>query len=118
MVRWFWFIVAVLFGAALGMLYGWVINPVEFVDTTPSTLRVDYRSDYVLMVAEVYSAERDLEAAVRRLAILGDKPPDESVREVMIFAAQAPYADSDQALLSQLASDLQTRSPTLGAPAP
>jgi hypothetical protein len=35
MVRWFWFIVAVLFGAALGLIYGWAINPVEFVDTHP-----------------------------------------------------------------------------------
>lgn len=118
MVRWFWFIVAVLFGAALGLIYGWLINPVEFVDTTPSTLRVDYRSDYVLMVAEAYRAEGDLETAVRRLAVLGDKPPEEIVREAMIFAAQAPYADSDQALLSQLASALQTRSPSLGVPAP
>lgn len=116
MRRWFWFIVAILLGVALGLFYGWVINPVEFVDTTPATLRDDFQTDYVLMVAEVYYANGDLEQAVRRLALLGDRPPVDYASRAMVFAAQAPYADSDQALLTELAGAVQAWDPLLGAP--
>lgn len=98
----------VILGIGLGLLYGWVINPVKYVDTTPAKLRSDYQTDYILMVAEAYQAEGDLDLAARRLAVLGDSSPAEIVRQAMILAAQINYADSDQELLSQLASALQT----------
>ena len=112
------FLLMIGLGAGLGLVYGWVINPVKYMDTTPINLRVDYKSDYVLMVAEVYQADGDLALAVRRLAGLGDKPPVDIVREAMIFASQAPYPDADMQLLTRLASDLQTWNPQLGAPRP
>ena len=108
MRRWIWFLLFVILGIGLGLLYGWVINPVKYVDTTPAKLRSDYQTDYILMVAEAYQAEGDLDLAARRLAVLGDSPPAEIVRQGMILAAQINYADSDQELLSQLASALQT----------
>ena len=30
---------AVLLGAAAGLFYGWVVNPVEYVDIAPESLR-------------------------------------------------------------------------------
>ena len=51
MLRWFLFFLSIALGLAAGLYYGWVINPVEYVNTTPDTLRVDYQADYVLMVA-------------------------------------------------------------------
>jgi hypothetical protein len=111
MRRWIWFIIVVLLGFAAGLYYGWVINPVKYVDTTPAKLRSDFQTDYILMVAEAYQAEGDLDLSARRLAVLGDSPPAEIVRQAMIMAAQIRYADSDQDLLSQLASGLQTWNP-------
>jgi hypothetical protein len=108
MRRWIWFLLFVILGIGVGLFYGWVINPVKYVDTTPAKLRSDYQADYILMVAEAYQAEGDLDQAARRLAVLGDNPPVEIVRQGMIVAAQINYAESDQELLSQLASDLQT----------
>jgi hypothetical protein len=108
MRRWIWFLLFVILGIGLGLLYGWVVNPVKYVDTTPAKLRSDYQTDYILMVAEAYQAEGDLDLAARRLAVMGDSPPAEIVRQAMIIAAQINYADSDQELLSQLASALQT----------
>ena len=116
MRRWVWFFIVVMLGIAAGVYYGWVINPVKYVDTTPAKLRSDYQTDYILMVAEAYQAEGDLDLAARRLAVLGDSPPAEIVRQAMIVAAQIPYADSDQDLLSQLASALQSWSPGGGQP--
>jgi hypothetical protein len=114
MRRWIWFMLFVLLGVGVGLVYGWRINPVKYVDITPAKLGIDYQTDYILMVAEAYQAEGDLDQAARRLAILGDSPPAEIVRQGMIFAAQVNYADSDQELLSQLASTLQTWVPASG----
>ncbi|HUV27083.1 MAG: hypothetical protein WA997_11645 [Anaerolineales bacterium] len=118
MRRWIWFLLLVILGVGLGLLYGWVINPVKYVDTTPAKLRSDYQTDYILMVAEAYQAEGDLDLAARRLAVLGDSHPAEIVRQGMILAAQINYADSDQELLSQLASELQTWIPSPGGVQP
>jgi hypothetical protein len=118
MSRWLRFLLVLSLGAALGLAYGWVVNPVRYVDTTPESLRADYKSDYVLMVAEAYQAEGDLELAARRLALLGDTPPAEIVRAAMIFGSQAPYSDEDMDLLARLASDLQTWNPLTGGAQP
>ena len=118
MKRWIYFLLAVLIGVVAGLYYGWELNPVEYVETTPATLRIDFQTDYVLMVAEAYQGEGDLDLAARRLAVLGETPPAEIVRQAMIYAAQIAYADSDQDLLGKLASDLQTWNPLLGAPTP
>lgn len=113
MSRWFLFLIVVLLGGVLGLLYGWVVNPVEYVDTTPDSLRADYKSDYVLMVAEAYHIEGDLAQAARRLAILGGTNLTENVREAMVFASQAGYANTDLELMTRLAGDLQAWDPLL-----
>ena len=118
MSRWIGFILAILLGAAAGMFYGWVVSPVKYVDTTPDSLRVDYKSDYVLMVAEAYSADRDLALAVQRLSALGSAIPSELVREAILFAESQGYTDADVALMRSLARDLETWSPALQSPMP
>ena len=65
MKKWLWVTLALAAGIGLGLLYGWVIDPVDFVDLTPETLRADYRADYILMVAEAYDSEHDLDLAAR-----------------------------------------------------
>jgi hypothetical protein len=117
-MRWFFFCIVVLIGIAGGLFYGWMINPVKYVDTTPDSLSIDYRTDYVLMVAEAYSNENDLQAAVRRLAMLGDTPPIELMQQAMIYGAQNSYAEADLGLMSRLASALQTWNPALGGQSP
>jgi len=107
MARWILFLIVVLLGGALGLVYGWVVSPVEYVDTTPDSLRADYKADYVLMVAESYHANQDVALAARRLALLGGENLTETVRQAMVFGGQSGYAEDDLALMAQLASDLQ-----------
>jgi len=118
MSRWIKFLIAIGLGAAGGLLYGWVINPVEYVDIAPDSLRQDYKADYVLMVAEAYQVEDDLSLAVRRLALLGDTPPSELVGAVMNYAVEHEYPDSDLALLQALSLDVQAYHPQSEVPAP
>lgn len=118
MSRWLAFLLAVVIGLAAGLVYGWVVNPARYVDTSPASLRADYRADYVLMVAEAYQAEADLEAAARRLAVLGDALPLEFVQQAMIYGAQSQYPEADLDLMAQLAADLQSWNPAPGGQLP
>jgi len=102
MSRWISFIIAILVGIGLGLFYGWVIDPVDYVDTTPDSLRQDYRADYVLMVAEAYQLERDPALAVGRLAFLGGGDHLSIVGEAIGFAREVGYSQSDQAILELL----------------
>jgi len=111
MSRWIRFIFAIIIGAAGGLYYGWVVSPVEYIDTTPDSLRIDYKSDYVLMVAEAYQAENDLPTAARRLALLGETTPSELVREALIFAERQGYTDTDIKLMRTLLNALETWKP-------
>ena len=118
MSRWIRFIIIIVVGIGLGLLYGWLIDPVDYVDTTPDTLRTDYKADYVLMVAEIYSQERDAEAAVIRLTYLGDPSPLDSVQNALGFAVEAGYGAEDLRLLRDLSDALAPLSPTEGNSAP
>ena len=110
MTRWIRFLLVMIIGIAGGLLYGWVLNPVKYVDTTPDTLRIDYKTDYVLMVSETYKADKDLDLAVRRLAILGE-PPGEITVQAILFAEQNGYTDNDIQLMRALSGSLQLLQP-------
>ena len=111
MSRQVWFFVVILVGVALGLAYGWIINPVKYVDTSPDTLRADYKTDYVLMVAEAYHKENDVALAVRRLAFLGNISPLESVQQAVVLARQAGYSSQDIGLMVALTQVLETWTP-------
>ena len=113
MSRWFLFFLTIAFGILLGLLYGWIVDPVAYVDTTPDTLGRDYKSDYVLMVAEAYKAENDLGTALRRLALLGNRPPEDVVREAILFAESQGYSDQDVNLMRALSAALEAGAPSL-----
>ena len=118
MPRWFPILIAAILGLALGLFYGWVINPIQYTDITPEALRVDYRTDYVLMVAEAYHAEQNPALAARRLAVLGSKPPSTLTEEAYNFAQQSAYAPEDLALIQELDVALQAWQPIPGTSLP
>jgi hypothetical protein len=68
-----------LAGLALGLLVAWVISPVQYVDTTPATLRADFKDQYRLLIAQAYLASGDLGRAQARLDLLADASPDQAL---------------------------------------
>lgn len=117
MGRWFRFLIMIGIGCAIGLVYGWFINPVEYVNTAPNSLRSDYKTDYILMVAEAYRVEQNLELAVHRLAQIGEIPPTELVSQAMATAVEYQYDPSDLVLMQALADGLRTWQPAAaGAP--
>jgi hypothetical protein len=107
------FFLTIAIGLGLGLLYGWVINPVKYEDTAPSMLHGDYKADYVLMVAEIYNADSNLEQASRRLALLDSLPPTRIVSGAILTARELGYAARDQEIMGKLALALQGASATL-----
>jgi hypothetical protein len=114
MKRWVWISLALAAGFGIGLLYGWVLNPVQFVNLTPDTLRADYRADYTLMVAEAYRSEKDANLAARRLAIFGSDPPADIASQALQFGTQAGFAPSELAAIEDLVAALRTWQPAAG----
>ena len=108
MPRWISILIAALLGISLGLVYGWYIDPVQYTDITPDVLRIDYRTDYVLMVAEAYQAEQDPALAARRLAVLGSDPPALIAGDAYKFAQQSAYPSDDLTLIQELTIALET----------
>jgi len=118
MPRWIPILLFFILGIALGLIYGWVIAPVQYTDITPDGLRIDYRTDYVLMVAEAYRSEQDPGLASRRLAVLGSQPPAFIVDNAYDYARQAGYEASDLTTIQELSVALETWHPVPGTSAP
>ncbi len=116
MVRWFRFLLVILIGIGLGVIYGWLVNPVEYVDTSPNTMRIDYKSDYVLMVAESYRLDQDTDLVLRRLALLGSDPAVDIIRQTLIFAEKQGYTDADISLMRTLLLAIENRTPLIETP--
>jgi len=103
-------------GTGLGILYAWVIAPAPFKDTSPDTLRADFKDDLRSLIAAAYTSNSDLERARARLALLGDSDP----LAVLNAQAQRMLADGDSfeevQQVAQLAADLQQPPPATTEP--
>ena len=110
------FLLAILAGLILGTIYGWAINPRAPSSSTLSSMRADYKNDYVLMVAAIYKTDNDISAATEALTLLGGTSLLRTVQEALINAQDLNYSQSDMELLAQLALDIQSieNSPTGG----
>lgn len=104
---------ALLLGLGLGLLYAWVLSPLQVVDSAPQALRSDFKDQYRAVIAAAYSANRDLPRASARLALLGDTDS----REALSVQAQGMLAAGEsQKTIQQiidLASALQGNLPAM-----
>ncbi|MEE9508141.1 MAG: hypothetical protein V3V44_02530 [Anaerolineales bacterium] len=97
-----------ILGIALGLFYGWVISPIEIVESTPDTLREDYRADLILMIAESYENEEDLDLVLHRFELLELEPPTAVLQAALEYAQNHDYKILDLQRLSTLLTDLET----------
>ncbi len=64
-----------IIGLALGVVYVWVFSPAEQLETSPATLRIDFKDTYRELIARAYLADQDIGRAKARLALLEDEDP-------------------------------------------
>ena len=85
-------------GLALGLLIAWVLAPVEYTDTSPSSLRMEFKEQYRASIASAFSATGNLQRARARLFLLGDQDPRQALAaqaERMIAAGTSPQSAFD-----------------------
>lgn len=106
-------IIGLVIGLALGLVYTWVIAPVELVNTQPVLLRTDYRGDWVRLVALSYVADGNLERARARLDGLRNEDVAEATQALIEeFAAAGRSADTLRRLTT-LAQALNVHTPAM-----
>ncbi|MFQ5943509.1 MAG: hypothetical protein ACE5JF_08150 [Anaerolineales bacterium] len=74
--KWVLPLIALIIGVAIGMVYAWVISPVQWIDGEPQQLRADLQEDYLRMAIDSYSVNADAELAVIRFKALGENGSD------------------------------------------
>lgn len=97
-----------LVGFGTGLLFAWVISPIRYIDTNPSTLRADFKDQFRIAIAASYASDNNLDRAKARLALLGDSNPVEVLTaqaQRMLGAGESFNVIED---VAHLASDLQT----------
>jgi hypothetical protein len=96
-----------IIGMLFGLIYSWVIDPVEFIDAAPSALSPEYKAEYRELIALSYAANKDIGRANARLALLNEED------QILLLGAQGQQLQADTAKIRQaravlmLAEDLQ-----------
>lgn len=118
---------AIVVGFAAGLFYAWGIAPIRYVDTTPGTLRADFKDQFRTAIAAAYGVTGNLERARARVALLGDTDPIQALtaQAQRMLAAGESFQTAQQ--LALLGSDLlsgrtsvvlPTATPGIATPAP
>lgn len=85
-----WYLLTgLVIGLVIGAVYAWTVRPLQYVDTTPATLRNDFKDKYRALIASAYAANGDLVRAKARLNLL----KDDDVYRVLAEQAQRTLAD-------------------------
>ena len=106
-------------GIVLGLLYAWIVSPIEYVDTTPNILRADYQDHYRLTIAMAFQSTGDLARAQARLNLLGDDDSALALAEqAQRHRGEGGTADEAQALANMAAILGQAPPPFTASPAP
>ena len=93
-------LLALLIGAGLGLAYAWVLAPQSLTETTPLTLRADFKDQFRVAIAASYNATGNLPRAQARLELLGDN----NLTEVLNAQAQREIASGQFQQADQLAA--------------
>lgn len=101
-------------GLAFGLYYAWVLNPVEYVETAPSSLREPYREAYLTLIADAYDATGDLARARARLALFELQEPAEVLGALAQQRLASSGAEDEARALARLAADLGEAAPSGG----
>lgn len=119
MNRYIVFGVTILLGLVASLYYGWFGRSVEVSDAAPTLLRVDFKADYALMVAESFAADKDIQRAIEHLAFLDAHNPRTPVVAAIEFGQKQGYSQDDLVLLASLAEALRDYDPSfLATPTP
>jgi hypothetical protein len=99
-------------GVGIGLAIGWSL-PINAVKTDPSVLSAEWQSDWVLMTAQAYNLDGDLNTARQRLALLGTGDLGAKVAQRGEQAIAEGLPPTFIGMLARLAAALDARTPAL-----
>jgi hypothetical protein len=115
MPAWLLPVILLFVGIVLGLVYGWVIDPVTVTGAYPSDLRQDWKQAWVAMTAQSLAINNDEALARQRLSTLLDEQPEELNTMLAGLIAAAP-SDVERTQLQRLATLVGTQPPTTEGP--
>lgn len=93
-------------GVGLGLLLGWVVLPVTYVDTKICDLAPEHKDEYGLLVAAAYRQDGNLARAQERLAELEVPNTNQWLSDLIDRCAGTGRAEADVQALAVLAQDM------------
>jgi hypothetical protein len=106
-------VIGIVLGAAGGLYYAWSVNPVEYIDSAPASLRADFRDDYIALIASAFGATNDLDRARIRLAMLQVSDPARTLSMLAQSRLAEGHSEFEVRALAQLAAALGDRPSSL-----
>lgn len=77
-----WYLLTgLILGAALGLVYAWLVAPREYSDTSPASLKAGFKDQYRVQIASAYLANGNLARASARLDLLKDEDSVQALAE-------------------------------------
>jgi hypothetical protein len=109
-------------GLALGLLIAWVLAPVQYTDTSPISLRPEFKDQYRIAIASAFSADNNIERARARLALLGENDAGQMLvnqaQKIMATGGSMESAYEIASLVNALNAEIPTLEPTISPTPP
>ncbi len=104
-------LIMLVLGVGVGVFYSWFVAPAPIKETSPHTLRADFKDELRSLIAASYASSGDLERARARLALLGDADSLAALnaQAQRMLAVDEAFESVQQ--VARLAADLQKPPP-------
>ncbi len=105
--RFFFFFLAILIGVGAGLAFGWTMMPPAAPTNAPlGSLRADFRTDLVLMVAEDFQTDPNSMQALTQLDKLDEGDPITLLGDSIQYAQSIDYPAEDLKLMQDLLNSI------------
>ncbi|MCJ7512466.1 MAG: hypothetical protein MUO23_05800 [Anaerolineales bacterium] len=117
---WIAWVLGGIVGLLAGVFYAWRVNPVSYTQTDPTSLRADFRMDYLALIASAHAGTGDLARAQARLAVFGAEDLAQTLGALAQQRLASGYPEAEARALAGLAAALGERpgQPAIGTPGP
>lgn len=105
-------VIALVLGAAVGLAYAWLIEPVTFTESSPAQVMKAYREAWLVMAAEAYTHDGDWIRTQARINALRDGNLAQTLTE-LFDRYQADGPNPIARALARLADQLNIRTPAM-----
>jgi hypothetical protein len=105
-------VIVLALGAAIGLAYAWLIEPVTFSESSPAQVMQAYREAWLIMAAEAYVQDGDWNRTQARVNALRDTQLAQTLTD-LFDRYQADGPNPTARALARLADRLNVRTPAM-----